>query len=164
MKKLIFFSILVIFLGSCEVQTGGCIDPVATNYENFADYDDGSCLYQADVVFFYDAITANELNAADFDRLDYYIEETPGTYINIGSEFPGTSFIYAGIPDCYTPTYVTTPIEWYSADNTIIKYMVYGIHDLGILGELETEIDLYSFNLLANECAAVPIRFITKKK
>jgi len=41
--------------------------------------------------------------------------------------------------------------------------MVYGIHDIGV-GELETEVDLYTFNLYENEYAAVPIRFISKKK
>ena len=33
-------------MNSCtEIETGGCIDPAAYNYESFADYDDGSCLY-----------------------------------------------------------------------------------------------------------------------
>ena len=168
MKKILLFSVLTIFLNSCtEVKTGGCIDPTANNYESFADFDDGSCTYIADVVFFYDAITANELNIVGFDRLDYYIEETPGTFINIGEESPIPAFIYAGTPNCYEQTYVTTPIVWYSVDNTIINYQVYGITYVNILGlitEVETLVDEYSFNLYANECAAVPIRFLTKKK
>ena len=46
MKKIFLFSILAIFLNSCtEVETGGCIDPYAYNYESFADFDDGSCVY-----------------------------------------------------------------------------------------------------------------------
>ena len=163
MKKALLLSILTIFLYSCsDSRSEGCTDPRAINYKSYADYNDGSCTFQADVVFFYDAITANELNAAEFDRLDFYIEGNPGSYEFIGSEYP--TFIYGGIPYCYESTYVTAPIQWLDSYNADINYLVYGIHDIGILGELETEVDLYSFNLDANECAAVPIRFLTKKK
>ena len=168
MKNIILLLFLAVFLNSCsESRSVGCIDPYAVNYESYADYDDGSCIYTADIVFFYDAITANELNFVAFDRLDYYIEESAGTFINIGYELPTPSFIYAGIPSCYEQTYVTSPIEWYSENNTIINYLVYGITYVNILGfitEVETLVDENSFNLYANECAAVPIRYITKKK
>lgn len=166
MKKLIFITtISILSLSSCmerAVIIDGCTDPAAINYNFNADYDDGSCAFQADVVFFYDAITANELNAAEFDRLDFYIEGNPGSYEFVGSEYP--TFIYGGVPNCYEDTYVTTPIQWSSSYQVGIKYLVYGIHDIGILGVLETEVDLYSFNLSPNECAAVQIRFLSKKK
>ncbi len=166
MNKLILItSTSILSLSSCMERTviiDGCTDPVAINYNNNADYDDGSCSFQADIVFFYDAITANELNAADFDRLEFYIEGNPGSYEFIGSE--NSTFIYGGIPNCYEDTYVTTPIQWSSSYQADIKYLVYGIHDMGILGVLETEVDLYSFKISANECAAVPIRFLSKKK
>tara|TARA_B110000196_G_scaffold34971_1_gene26339 strand:+ start:181 stop:792 length:612 start_codon:yes stop_codon:yes gene_type:complete len=46
MKKILLLSALAIFLNSCsDIETPGCIDPAAYNYESFADYDDGSCLY-----------------------------------------------------------------------------------------------------------------------
>ena len=88
MKKLICISIFsALIFSACEnSKTGGCIDPLAINYERWADFDDGSCTYEADVVFFYDAITANELNVIGFDRLDFYIEEEPGTFILVGNE------------------------------------------------------------------------------
>ena len=169
MKNILLLLSISIFISSCssDSRSEGCTDPYAINYESFSDYDDGSCNYTADVVFFYDAITANELNIVGFDRLDYYIEETPGTFISIGEESPIPAFIYAGTPNCYEQTYVTTAIVWYNVDNTIINYQVYGITYVNILGlitEVETLVDEYSFNLYANECAAVPIRFLTKKK
>ena len=50
MKKIICVSILsALIFSACEKsQTDGCIDPLAINYESWADYDDGSCLYQCD--------------------------------------------------------------------------------------------------------------------
>ena len=168
MKNIILLSFLTLFLNSCsDSKSVGCTDAAALNFDPYDDYDDGSCIYTSDVVFFYDAQTAAELNFVAFDRLDYYIEETAGTFINIGYELPTPSFIYAGIPNCYDQTYVTSPIEWYSANNTIINYLVYGITYVNILGlitEVETLVDEYSFDLYANECAAIPIRYITKKK
>ena len=169
MKKILLLSALAIFLNSCsDSRSEGCTDPYAVNYESFADYDDGSCIYTADVVFFYDAITANELNGYEdllwgpIDRLDYYIEETPGTFIHVGSEYPTPAYVYAGVPNCYEATYVTTPIEWSGLNSTTINCMVYGVHEALI--PLEIIVDEYSFDLYANECAAVQTYFLTKKK
>ena len=170
MKKILLFSALTIFFSSCsDNRNRGCTDPTSINFESWADYDDGSCLFEADIVFFYDNITANELNfysdllLGAIDRLDYYIEETPGTFIHIGSEYPTPLYMYAGVPNCYEATYITETIQWYNHNNTVINYIVYGIHEVGLL-EFETIVDEYSFTLYTNECAAVPIRFLTKKK
>ena len=171
MKKALLLSITATILISCgvEVETGGCIDPNASNYESFADFNDGSCIYNADVVFFYDAITANELNGftdllwGPIDRLDYYIEENPGTFVFVGSEYPNPAYVAAGIPNCYEATYVTSNRIWSNQNTTVVNYMVYGVHE-ALLGEIETLVDEYSFDLYPNECAAVQIRFLTKKK
>jgi len=47
MKKLIYVTILsALTFSACEKsKTGGCIDPLAINYESWADFDDGSCVY-----------------------------------------------------------------------------------------------------------------------
>ncbi|MBG65768.1 MAG: hypothetical protein CMP73_03820 [Flavobacteriales bacterium] len=168
MKNLIIPVFLLFFISCSDSRSGGCIDVAAVNYENWADFDDGSCNYIADVVFFYDAITANELNLLGYDRLDYYIEETPGTFIFIDSEYPSNNgFIAAGIPNCYEDTYVTTPITWFDNGLTTINYQVYGVNITSLLGipiETETLVDEYSFDLLANECAAAQIRFLSKRK
>ena len=46
MKKILLFSVLSIFLNSCsDSRHEGCTDPGALNYESYADYDDGTCIY-----------------------------------------------------------------------------------------------------------------------
>ena len=162
MKNILLLFSFVLLISSCERSTSGCTEPAAVNYNINADYDNGSCVFQADVVFFYNAWTANELNAADFDRLDFYIEGDPGSYEFVGSEDP--TFIYGGIPNCYEDTYVTATMQWEDSYSTNANYLVYGITYVNILGlttEVETLVDEYSFDLYANECAAVPIRFLT---
>ena len=49
MKNLFYLftclSFISFIFSSCEKELLGCIDPVATNYNNLANTDDGSCLY-----------------------------------------------------------------------------------------------------------------------
>lgn len=49
MKNLFYLftclSFISLIFSSCEKELLGCIDPVATNYNNLANTDDGSCLY-----------------------------------------------------------------------------------------------------------------------
>ena len=47
MKKSSIYIVAIALLSSCgtDIQTGGCMDPLAENYDAFADYDDGSCVY-----------------------------------------------------------------------------------------------------------------------
>ena len=166
MKKTLLLFTVLLFLSSCTKDRR---------------------VFHADVVFFYDDYTDDELSDYDvffwgpIDRLDYYIEEEePGTFIQVGSEYPiplydesgnfiRNDFFYSGTPVCYQDTYVTSPIEWHTHSSTAINYRVYGVHEVdlpfgGVMEIGETLVDEYSFNLHANECAAVPIRFLTKKK
>ena len=47
MKKILVFSTIAVILNSCSVdsRTSGCTDPLAINYDAYADYDNGSCVY-----------------------------------------------------------------------------------------------------------------------
>ena len=166
MKKMLLLSALAIFLNSCsDSRSEGCTDPYADNYQSFADYDNGSCEYIADVVFFYDDQTAYELNGWEdilygpIDRLDYYIED-----VFVGSEYPVPAFVSEGIiPNCYQATYVTEQLLWSNNNNTIVNYRVEGVH-IALFANLYTIVNQDSFILGANECAAVQTYFLTNKK
>jgi len=177
MKNILLLFSCLLLTSSCDTQSyDGCRDIYAVNYESDIDFDDGSCIYTADVVFFYNDTTANELNAGGFDRLDYYIKNSSDTFISQVDwrEYPSPSFIYAGKPNCYAPTHITIPIEWYTAEypsvfenpyTATINYQVYAVTYVDSLStEIAALVNEDSFDLYANECAAVPITFLNKKK
>jgi hypothetical protein len=59
MKQYLLILLSLIFiLNSCDVDTRGCTDPLAENYNQYADIDDGSCLY---------SIGCLDINAANYD-------------------------------------------------------------------------------------------------
>ena len=60
MKNIYIILILCVF-ASCSDSNRtiyGCLDPLATNYSPNSDIDDGSCIYEADIVFYLDANAA----------------------------------------------------------------------------------------------------------
>ena len=121
MKKLIYVTILsALTFSACEKsKTGGCIDLVAINYEKWADYDDGSCLYQSDVVFYEDVAAAVYFANEGVNWLD----------ININGDYTGTLQANLGfefIPDCYPldPDAVHFTIEWEDAPATSFTWTV----------------------------------------
>lgn len=166
MKNILLLFSISIFISSCssDSRSEGCTDPAAVNYQSYADYDNGSCDYTSDAVFWYDAITANELNAysdliyGPIDRLDYYIED-----VRVGYEAPGQAFIYDGIPDCYQDTYVTEQLIWSTNNNANVNVRVEGVH-VALFADLITVVDEFSFDAYANECAAVQIYFLSNKR
>jgi len=148
MKKLIFISIIsALTFSACEKsETGGCIDVSAINYESWADYSDGSCLYQCDdpyainynvtssdpgceyqgdVVFYLSEDAAEFFTngvSPSIDWLDIYIGNK-----NAGT-MPGYIWFYENEVTCWdTPT---APIYFtYSWWNEIITDMSWKLRD-----------------------------------
>ena len=168
MKKILLFSVLAIFFNSCDVETAGCIDPYAYNYESFADYDDGSCvyigcsdplainydmlyatnypfcIYNSDVVFFEDVAAAVYFDNLGIQFLDISVE---GVYV--GTLQANLGFTY--IPDCYPadPDAVNFTVEWEDALATTFTWTVRD--EFGQIHYSGTEA------ILANDCLAMEL-------
>jgi len=121
MKKILLLLPLTIFLNSCvvEVETGGCTDSGALNYESYADYDDGTCVYGCT-----DQLANNYNPSAIDESLDiceyscnlvYYLDYSAAQYmINWGIS-------YYTFYDSYNDYigYITSDYYWTSPPNCI---------------------------------------------
>ena len=106
MKKGLLFIALAIFFHSCvDTQTGGCIDPYAYNYQSYADFDNGSCAYTSDVVFYEDVAAAIYFDILGVEWLDLYVD---GEYIGTLDATLGLTYI----PDCFEIDAITFPHTW----------------------------------------------------
>jgi hypothetical protein len=136
MKKILLFSVLAIFLNSCsDIETPGCIDPAAYNYEPFADYDDGSCLYilgctdpeadnynpdagleplngcdySCDVVWYLTQSTAVFMINLGIDYYHFYLKDSDNSFGSIGNQWA-----WSFAPDCTPQLDGSTLVETFS--------------------------------------------------
>jgi hypothetical protein len=99
-------------------QTEGCTDPTAVNYESTADINDGSCNYEGEVVFWYNAATSQ-------DVIDFYGESLL-FYVNgqlIGST--AASVYWMGAPDCGQNASITYTGTWQNNTSKTVSYEVW---------------------------------------
>mgnify|MGYP001227127787 CR=1 FL=1 len=89
MKKILLILPIAIILNSCEsTRTPGCTDTLAINYESFADYDDGSCVYiegcTDPLANNYDPLAVVEpVNECQYSApLKYYLDYSAVEYMN----------------------------------------------------------------------------------
>ena len=88
MKYLLLLIVTVSLLSSCgDSRRNGCTDPYAINYESFADYDDGSCLYVVGCTdpvadnYDFDAVL-EPLNSCTYSaNLVYYLDYSASQYM-----------------------------------------------------------------------------------
>ena len=95
-KPIISFIIIISLLCSCgsEIRIGGCTDPIAENYDAYADYDNGSCLYilgcTDPLADNFDPIaTLEEVDICEYSaNLVYYLDYSASQYmLNWGISF-----------------------------------------------------------------------------
>jgi hypothetical protein len=92
--RIIFFISLTTSINSCEEQTViGCMDKDSITYNSKATLDDGSCIYEGQIVIWYDQSTAQALTAAHVTTLILYLD---GLYLPVNQKIVG----YTEAPAC----------------------------------------------------------------
>jgi len=144
MKKIICVSILsALIFSACEKsKTGGCIDPAAYNYESWADYDDGSCLYECndpyatnylvttnypvceyegDVVFYLDVPAAVYFTNESIPYLDVYVGNDLAGSMPTNTGFTSTVLCDDLDPE---PEPVHFTYQWENVQSTTLPWTV----------------------------------------
>ena len=101
MKKAISLFIFIILIGGFSITNSckkdnkirGCMDKDSKDYNATAQEDDGSCLFDGEIVFWYDKIASDGLIADGATALTFYL----GGQV-IGSS--ATSVFWSGSPAC----------------------------------------------------------------
>ncbi len=88
---LIFPVIASLLIASCKKE--GCDDPTALNYSSEANTNNGTCIYEGSVVFWYNDSTSIHLNDSSITELTFYIDSQP-----VGYQL-STTYAY-GQPEC----------------------------------------------------------------
>lgn len=175
---------------SCSDRTGGCIDPIAINYESFADFDDGSCLYIVGctdpLAINYDPdATLEEVNGCIYSsEILWYLSESSYDYMFVNNinefeiwestptsliDYQGTLYYSIGYfenppNDCSSqPGVVSITLNWTgNYDNNSLYFSWDVVEPLNAnTGFTHFTDDLI---LIPNECIIVPVNGSLLKK
>jgi hypothetical protein len=111
----------IIALSSCSEQYG-CKDPNSSRFNPDAEADDGSCIYEGDVVFWFDTLTTDSLIKDRIFSLSYYLDST----------FLGTTPVtnsYLSQPECNTAGTIFTKKDLGYAPAVSYEYRVIANND-----------------------------------
>ena len=147
MKNIILLLSITLLITSCERSTSGCIEPAAINYNSYADYDNGSCIFQADVVFSLDIAGALYFtHIEEIKWLDIYVED-----VMVGTLDASLGFDY--IPLCYPidEDAVNFMLEWDNSLATIFTWTV--VDEYNVVHYIEEDI------IGANDCLPMSLTF-----
>ena len=100
---------------SCEKE--GCTDENATNYSSDADIDDESCVYEGDVVFWYNSTTQTIMNLNNVTSLKYIVDGT-----DIGSFV--TTLVWTEAPECDVEGSIGRTIPFSTNETHSVTYSI----------------------------------------
>lgn len=113
-----FWIVLLVFI-TLSCNKDGCTDKPAVNYDQKAKTDDGTCVYEADLVFWFDSDTKTIMTSSGVTALYYYLDGTL-----IGNFSAVTDFSSA--PSCDNETAFRKSIAY---DLSSSKTLTYSVED-----------------------------------
>lgn len=157
MKKIITLFICITLIAglsstnSCkkENKIRGCMDRDSKDYKATAQVDDGSCLYEGDIVFWYDQSASNGLLADGATALTFYLSGQV-----IGSS--ATSVYWVAAPVCGQNGSITA-----TEDLGNVKTLVY---TLSVVDQTGFEYWNERLNIDANTCIQFQLLWSNRKK
>ena len=117
MKNILLLFSFALLISSCETSRSGCTDPYAYNYESFADYDDGNCLYTSDVVFYEDVAAAIYFDILGVEWLDLSVD---GIYIGTLDATLGLTYV----ADCFESDAIVFALDWVDASSSSFTWVI----------------------------------------
>ena len=90
---LFLIGIVSVFNSCSKDKVKGCMDTDSKNYSSSAEEDDGSCMYEGSVIFWFNEAASDSLSTYDAITLYYYIDG-----VEVGSSNVYTYYDVA--PDC----------------------------------------------------------------
>ena len=135
------FSTAMMFTTSCSKEKG-CTDLNAKNYSETAKEDDGSCVYEGEIVFWYGKATADSLTNIGSVSLTYYVDNDI-----VGSS--AADVYYTSTPDCGANGTITVTKDLGCDKSKSYSYK--------IIDQDNDEIWSGTVNFNANTCTAIEL-------
>jgi len=114
--RIVVMGLLVLAIVGCQ-NNEGCTNQNSVNYSSSAQQDDGSCTYEAYVVFGFLDQTADQLNTMGIYSVDFYLD---GVFI--GSKSTSQSWYITDDTDCLDPNEVAETINLGSSPTSTAYY------------------------------------------
>jgi len=117
MKKILFATAILTSLISTSCKKKGCIDSLASNYDEKAKKDDGTCTFEGSVVFWIGETESISLVSSGVAELNVYVDN-----VKVGDQ--GANIYHSSNPGCGASTVVTKSVDLGTAKTKVVSYKI----------------------------------------